>query len=120
MDSFALDADAIVFVPATPVAYRRRGFDHMEAVACETSKLLGIPVLDALVKQDARDQRKLDRGGRLANATDAYDVVEPVAGMRLLLIDDVITTGATMDACAEVLGRAGAEKVDRLAFARVW
>lgn len=120
MGSFALDADAIVFVPATSAAYRRRGFDHMEAVAYETSKLLGIPVLDALVKQDARDQRRLDRGGRLANATDAYDVVEPVAGMRLLLVDDVITTGATMDACAEVLERAGAEKIDRLAFARVW
>ena len=120
MDAFALDADAVVFVPVTSAAYRRRGFDHMEAVACEFSNLIGIPVLDALVKQDAYDQRKLDRGGRLANAEDAYSVVESVAGMRLLLIDDVITTGATMDSCAEVLRRAGAVKIDCLAFARVW
>lgn len=120
MDAFALDADAVVFVPATPAAYRRRGFDHMEAVAREFSNLMGIPVLDALAKWDACDQRKLGRGGRLANAADAYDVVEPVAGMRLLLIDDVITTGATMGSCAEVLKRAGAVKIDCLAFARVW
>ena len=120
MDAFALDADAVVFVPATPAAYRRRGFDHMEAVAREFSNLMGIPVLDALAKWVARDQRKLGRGGRLANAADAYDVVEPVAGMRLLLIDDVITTGATMGSCAEVLKRAGAVKIDCLAFARVW
>ena len=120
MDAFALDADAVVFVPATPAAYRRRGFDHMEAVAREFSNLMGIPVLDALAKWDACDQRKLGRGGRLANAADAYDVVEPVAGMRLLLVDDVITTGATMGSCAEVLKRAGAVKIDCLAFARVW
>ena len=120
MDAFALDVDAVVFVPATPAAYRRRGFDHMEAVACEFADLIGIPVLDALAKQDAYDQRKLDRGGRLANAEDAYSVVESVAGMRLLLIDDVITTGATMSSCAEVLKRAGAVKIDCLAFARVW
>lgn len=120
MDAFALDADAVVFVPATPAAYRRRGFDHMEAVACEFSNLMGIPVLDALAKWGACDQRKLGRGGRLANAADAYDVVEPVAGMRLLLIDDVITTGATMGSCAEVLKRAGAAKIDCLAFTRVW
>lgn len=120
MAAFAFDADAVVFVPATPAAYRRRGFDHMEAVACELADLIGIPVLDALAKQDAYDQRKLDRGGRLANAADAYSVVEPVADMRLLLIDDVITTGATMGSCAEVLKCAGAVKIDCLAFARVW
>ena len=56
----------------------------------------------------------------MANAEDAYGVVEPIAGMRLLLIDDVITTGATMSSCAEVLKRAGAVKIDCLAFARVW
>ena len=89
-------------------------------MAREFADLIGIPVLDALAKQDAYDQRKLDRGGRLANAEEAYSVVEPVAGMRLLLIDDVITTGATMSSCVEVLKRAGAVKIDCLAFARVW
>ncbi len=114
------DADALVFVPVTAEAYRRRGFDHMEAVAREASRACGAPVVDALLKHGSADQREFSREERLASSRDVYEVVEDVRGARLLLLDDVITTGATVGAAAAALKRAGARRVDALAFARVW
>lgn len=113
-------ADAVTFVPVTAAAYARRGFDHMERIAAAFSRLSGVPLVDALVKYGSADQRALDRAERRAQARGAYEVVEPVAGMRLLLLDDVITTGATVRAARAALLRAGAARVDALAFARVW
>lgn len=113
-------ADAVTFVPATGAAYRRRGFDHMEEIARPLARSVGIPLIDALVKHGDSDQRALGRDERLERSSSAYGVVEAVDGKRLLLLDDVITTGATMGAAASELKRAGAAHVDGLAFARVW
>ncbi len=113
-------ADAVAFVPATAAAFRRRGFDHMELIARNLSGRSDIPLLDALVKHGSSDQRELGRSERLAKAFGAYEVVLPVRGKRILLLDDVITTGATMSAAASALKSAGASHVDGLAFARVW
>lgn len=112
--------DAVTFVPVTAAAYRRRGFDHMEQVARAFSGACGLPFVDVLVKHGAYDQRAFSREERLEHSRDVYEAVEPVDGARLLLLDDVITTGATMNAAASVLKRAGAASVDGLAFARVW
>lgn len=113
-------ADAVVFVPATAAAFRRRGFDHMEAIARPFCELSGVPLLDALVKYGHGDQRELGREERRERARGMYETVEDVRGRRLLLIDDVITTGATMAAASAELKRAGAAAVDGLAIARVW
>lgn len=112
--------DAVSFVPATAAAFRRRGFDHMEQIAQAFCALAGAPLLDALVKHGSYDQRALGRASRQAYAQGAYEVVTSVAGMRLLLLDDVITTGATISAAAGALVSAGAAAVDALALARVW
>lgn len=85
-------ADAVVFVPATAVAFRRRGFDHMEAIARPFCELSGVPLLDALVKYGHGDQRELGREERRERAQGMYETVEDVHGRHLLLIDDVITT----------------------------
>ena len=113
-------ADAVTFVPATAAAFQRRGFDHMEYVARAFSAQAGIPLLDALAKHGKSDQRMLGRAGRQEQSRDAYEVVAPVAGLHLLLLDDVITTGATIRAAAKALKTAGASHVDALALARVW
>lgn len=112
-------ADALVFVPATARAYRRRGFDHMEGIVRELGELSGAPLVDALVKHGSADQRRLGRAGRQASSQGAYETVERVEGMRLLLVDDVITTGATLRSAARALADAGAAHIDALAVARV-
>lgn len=112
--------DAIAFVPATAAAYRRRGFDHMEAIARVLAELSDRPLADALVKHGKTDQRELGREERRARSLGAYECVAPVAGLRLLIIDDVITTGATLRAAAAELKRGGAAHVDVCALARVW
>ena len=113
-------AQAVAFVPATARAYRRRGFDHMEAIAHELASLSGVPVADVLVKHGSADQRGLTRRQRGERAAGAYEVLRPLSGARLLLLDDVITTGSTLTAASSALERAGAGAVDALAFARVW
>lgn len=113
-------ADALVFVPATAAAFRRRGFDHMEAVARRLSELTGVRLIDALVKHGSADQRLMGRLGRRVRAQGAYEVVEEgIGGRRLVLVDDVITTGATLAAAAGALCDGGAKRVDILALARV-
>ena len=80
-----------------------------------------MPLVDALVKHKARDQRLLSREERLDTATYAqYEVVQEVAGKGILLLDDVVTTGATMNKAAAALKQAGAARVDVLALARVY
>lgn len=116
----ASSVDALTFVPATAEAFRRRGFDHMETICGDVSARLGIPVLDALVKHGRSDQRKAGRRERALLSHGVYEVVAPVTGLNLLVLDDVITTGATLNAVARVLKRSGAARVDGLAVARVW
>ena len=115
-----LDADAATFVPATAEAFARRGFDHMELVCRTFCELAGKPMLDTMIKRGRGDQRKLGRAGRLGQARELYRVDTDVCGMRILLLDDVITTGATMTAAGTALRDAGAVNVDGLALARVW
>ena len=90
------------------------------AIARPFCELSGVPLLDALVKYGHGDQRELGREERRERAQGMYETVEDVRGKRLLLIDDVITTGATMAAASAELKRAGAAAVDGLAIARVW
>jgi predicted amidophosphoribosyltransferase len=112
-------ADAIVPVPPAPAALRRRGFDHTARIACEAGAALGVTVLDALRCRPRRDQRALSRRQRLVNAEGS---LVPVAGVavppRLLVLDDVTTTGATLDAAARAALSAGAREVRGLAVGR--
>ncbi len=112
--------DAVVFVPCTPRAFARRGFDHMERVARGVAGELVLPLLDVLARGDARDQRGLSRVQRTENVRSSLVALGPVEGMRLLLLDDVVTTGATLGAAAQVLRAAGAVQVAAAAAARVW
>lgn len=114
------DVDAICFVPCTAAAYRRRGFDHMELVSRELGRFTGIPVADVLVRASSQDQRTLGREARAQNLSGTVEVAQDVCGLSVLLVDDVITTGASMrEATRALLGR-GAREVVCAAVARVW
>ena len=112
--------DAIAYVPASPAAYERRGFDHMQLVATALAHELDLPLADVLVRADAHDQRELGRVGRLENLSGAVRVSQNVAGMDFLLVDDVITTGSSLRACARALRARGARSVTAAALVRVW
>ncbi|CAB4865464.1 unannotated protein [freshwater metagenome] len=110
----------LVPVPAHPLRRRRRGFDHADALAVALGVRLGLPVARVL-RRDARPgarQRGLGRGSRLAGAALGVRAAG-LAPQRCVLIDDVRTTGATLEACAVVLRATGALRVDAATFARV-
>ena len=112
--------DCVAFVPCTPQAYDRRGFDHMEAVARELAILLGVPLDDVLARRSLKDQRDLGRQGRAANVRGTFAVLHRLDGQTILLVDDVFTTGATMGEAARALKVCGAARVFGLTFARAW
>lgn len=112
--------DAVCFVPATAAAYRRRGFDHMEAVARSLARMLSLVYADVLVRPEGLDQRSLSREERLRNTSSSVQVIGDVSGCSMLLVDDVITTGASIRASARALLDAGAKSVVACSLARVW
>jgi len=112
-------ADGIVAVPASQAAARRRGFDHVDAVGIQLSRELGLPLARLLSRRSGRDQRTLGREGRRANMREAFDALGSRQSSRLLLVDDVFTTGATLNAAAAALLRSGcASEVRVVALAR--
>ncbi|MBP3885126.1 MAG: ComF family protein [Olsenella sp.] len=112
--------DLLCFVPATAKAYARRGFDHMELVAHRLSHEVGVPFADVLARHPARDQRELGKEERQTNLAGTVEVLGDVAGLGILLVDDVITTGSSIRACARALLDRGAREVSACALARVW
>lgn len=117
-DAAALDA--ICFVPATGAAYRRRGFDHMEAVAQNLALLQGLPLADVLVRPFGKDQRRLGKDARAANTRASVMALGGCEGCSFLLVDDVITTGSSMRASMRALFERGAKSVVACSFARAW
>lgn len=111
--------DAAVPVPLHRRRARRRGFNQARVLAEAYATPEGLPVLDALVRiRSTRTQTHLSVAGRAKNVGGAFARLMPVAGLRLLLIDDVLTTGATADACAAILKAGGAVSVTLLTAAR--
>ena len=114
-----LDAGVLVPVPGRPHGNRRRGFDHAHAIAQTLGQVTGLEVMRALRRSPARAQVGLGRGARQANASGSVSVRPGVpTGSRAILVDDVYTTGATLDACALALRGAGAGEVVAVSFAR--
>jgi ComF family protein len=117
------DCDVIVAVPLARRRMLMRRFNQSQILANEVRRLSGKPAAPlALARTRAtRSQVGLSRSERERNVSGAFAVrpgqAARVAGQRVLLIDDVITTGATASAAARVLLRAGAARVDVLALA---
>jgi ComF family protein len=113
--------DSIVPVPLAGSRRRERGYNQSELLAKELSRLTDIPLARrALVRpRSASPQYRLnDRDERRRNVTGAFLPGKRVPRGGVLLVDDVITTGATLNACACVLIEAGAGPVFALTFAR--
>lgn len=115
-------ADALVPVPSGIQSVEKRGFAPAEAISKRVSVRLGIPVENALAaKLDKTEQKTLSRKIRMQNARKSFFIINDseVKYKRLLLIDDVTTTGSTLSVLAELLLNAGAADVSAAVFAKV-
>ena len=115
-------ADALVPVPLHPRRRRERGFNQAELISAAISRTTGVVVLGkALVRRkDTAPQTGLSASARRGNVRGAFAVRRQaqVAGRCVVLVDDVLTTGATAQACAQALREAGATEVRLLSVAR--
>ncbi|HEU4973791.1 MAG TPA: ComF family protein [Baekduia sp.] len=109
----------LVPVPAHPSRRRRRGFDHAALLASALGARGGVPVASCLAREGSSATRQLgaSRAVRLREGRIAVRALR-AAPAHAVLVDDVHTTGATLDACARALRAAGAQRVDALTYAR--
>ncbi len=113
-----LRGGVVVAVPPQPARRRARGFDPAGALAAALAERLQLPLAPVLARHD-RARRQTRAGRKARRATGRIDVRATAApGSRLLLVDDVHTTGATLDACARALKAAGARRVVAVSYAR--
>lgn len=112
-------ADCVTCVPMHKKRLRKRGRNHAELLARDVAARLDLPYIEALERvRDTRQQARLDEAARRSNQKGAFAVRESVAGRRVILVDDVCTTGSTAMACAEALRVGGAERVVLLCYTR--
>ena len=115
IDESGISCDSMTWVPLSRRRLRKRGYDQAQILAEETAKILGLPCERLLMKRvNTRPQSGLDSAqARLKNAKGVYACIAPekIRGRRILLIDDIVTTGATLSECALTLKNAGCAEV---------
>ena len=111
---YGVDFDVVTFAPMTKKAKRKRGYNQAQLLAQHFCAILDCDdkLREAIVKvKETKPQETLDKAERKTNLDGAYKCVEDVRGKRVLVIDDIKTTGATLNECGKVLKRAGATSV---------
>lgn len=114
-------ADAVVPVPLHPKRLRERGFNQASLLALETAAIYSKPVEEILQRtRDTLPQWRLTRSRRSENLREAFEVRcgARLDGKSFLLVDDVYTTGATLESCAQTLKAAGAARICAYVLAR--
>jgi ComF family protein len=116
-----LPADVVVVhAPTASSRLRRRGYDQAQLIARALARELGLPYLSILKRVGQQQQVGAGRQQRLAQLSEAFRVSQPavIKDTHVLLVDDVLTTGATLEAAAKTLKTAGAKRVSGVVFAQ--
>ena len=111
----------ITYIPITKEDYRKRGFNQCRYIALEVARLNNIEVIECLkLVKKIKIQKELSKEERRENIKGAFKIINSnlVYKKRILLIDDVMTTGATINEGKSVLIAAGASEVKQLVLAR--
>ncbi|MCS7250513.1 MAG: ComF family protein [candidate division WOR-3 bacterium] len=119
-DYYLKNCDYLVPVPLHKAKIRERGYNQSEILAKEISKIVNKDVLNCLIrKKNTKSQTKLKGEKRIENVKNAFifDNRYNIKDKRIILIDDVMTTGATLESCAEVLLENNAKEVFGLVIA---
>lgn len=115
------EADCVTFVPIPPERERGRGYNQAELLARWVARELWLPVEPLLLREGVLMQHELSAGFRRKGIRHAFrplpEAEKRAEGKRVLLVDDVVTTGGTVRACADQLLEAGAKEVAALAIA---
>ncbi|HVO90933.1 MAG TPA: ComF family protein [Casimicrobiaceae bacterium] len=115
----ALAVDGIIPLPLAAARQRERGFNQANEIARRVARSLGLPMSDALVRvRDGVPQAALKWRERARHVRKAFAVRRDVEGARVAIIDDVMTTGATLTSAAAELRKAGAQHVELWVVAR--
>lgn len=116
-----LDFDVLTWIPISAKRLRRRGYDQVQLLAQSLGRELQITPICTLrkVRHNRQQSRIIGDAHRIANVLGAYEPVNisAVAGKRVLLLDDILTTGATAGECAKILQSVGATQVQFAALA---
>ncbi len=119
---YFMSADCIVYPPMTKKALRKREYNHAELLANRLSEKIKIPVIDVIEKVKETDrQAKLNRADRMKNLVGAFKIKsrKAIKDKKVIIVDDVTTTGATAEILAAKLKKAGAKYVILLTVASV-
>lgn len=112
-------AEVVVPVPMHPKRLKHRGYNQSELLAREIAAMLEVPCENGLVRiRNTVQQARLDGKERLLNLKDAFRAEPCISGWRVLLVDDVYTTGETARECAKALREGGAISVSFLSYAK--
>jgi ComF family protein len=113
--------EGVIPVPLHPARLKKRGYNQAGVLAEGAARYLDLPLWEDVIMRsvDTPTQTRLGREERLHNMRDAFGLLSPerVAGREVLLVDDIMTTGATLEACAAYLKKVGAIRVDTAVFA---
>lgn len=119
-DNAGIGGDVLVPVPLHRIRQRKRGYNQSELLARELSKRMGIPCENLLEKQiNSRPQSKTPAEKRAKNVEGVFCAAKGgyIQGRRVIIVDDVVTTGSTVCECMDVLERAGAASLAVISFA---
>ena len=111
--------DIITGIPLNPVKEKERGYNQSALIAKELGRLLNIQYAGSLVQRirNTPSQTKLNREQRIKNMQEAFSCSGNVIDKKVILVDDIITTGSTLNACAEEIKKQKAAKVTAVALA---
>lgn len=120
MATFSMDDTLLCPIPTAPARIRERGFDHAKLISKELQALCGAQAVQLLRRHTNVRQVGSGRQARINQMEAEFEAIDAklVAGKRILLVDDVITTGATLSGAARVLKEAGAKSVSAVVFAQ--
>lgn len=113
-----LNETVLVPVPTATSRVRERGFDHALLLAINLSELIDLPYSKALFRLNQAKQVGRNRTERRSQLAGTLEARTNLAGQHILLVDDVVTTGATIEEAARTLKKAGAKTVDAVVFAQ--
>jgi ComF family protein len=120
-EQVGVPSDLIVPVPLHPIRLHQRGYNQSALLARELGRYVRLPVAEEAMERTRNTAPQTSLGGeeRRANVHRAFNAQPArLAGFRVILVDDVLTSGATLEACAEALRQAGAHSVHGLTLAR--